>query len=104
MNRRGKQISERLSMAESYGARENEDLAQWCTEGDEIRDTLAQAVHGDIDPAAGEEDPVRAWQATGREVERTVNERLTAFGAAVRKSGLSADEAADAVARGDLKI
>ena len=46
---------------------------------------------------------MRGWQADGREIERVYMTNMATLGRVVRESGLSAEEAAQAIARGDLK-
>lgn len=82
---------------------EDPDVQVWYATGDEIAEALADAMHDDADPRMLDEGVVRTWQAEGRHIERVVNQRIAALGRAVRKSGLSDEEAAQALARGELK-
>jgi hypothetical protein len=80
MNRRGKQVSDRLAFVREHGfpgdtAERVPGLVDWCNDGDAIVAELAAAVHGDIDPAVVAEEPVRHWQAAGRELESLIKGR-----------------------------
>jgi hypothetical protein len=77
-------------------------VQQWYADGDEIVQALAEAVHGEIDPRTLDERAVRAWQADGREIERVYTRNMAKLGRAIRESGLTEAEAAEAIARGEL--
>ena len=90
---------ERLSWAEEEGARRQEELAGWFEQGEEIVGLLAATMHGEIDPRTVDERPIREWQATGRDLLRHQHENLARFGRAIRRSGLSEEEVALAIGR-----
>jgi hypothetical protein len=70
--------------------------------GHAIAGDLADAMHGEIDPRTLDERAVRQWQAEGRNLLRDHRQGEAAamadFGRAVRESGLTPDEAAQALA------
>lgn len=106
INSRGRQVVSRIAIMEGLIVRETADegAQAWYELGDEIVEALAEVMHGDADPRLLDESVVRGWQADGRRAEQSYKQRVAALGRAVRESGLSDDEAADALARGDLKF
>src|SRR4051794_12758640 len=104
INARGRQVAARIETMEGLipRATADEGAEGWYAQGDEIVEALAEAMHGDADPRLLNEGAVREWQAEGRQAERSFNLRVAALGRAVRKSGLSEEEAAQALARGEL--
>jgi hypothetical protein len=104
INKRGRQVVARLDRIEELIGRDVDEpqIKQWYADGDEIVGALAEAVHGEIDPRTLDERAVRAWQADGREIERVYRMNMAKLGRAVRESGLSDEEAAEAIARGEL--
>ena len=105
MNRRGKQVVDRLAFVEAHGGRDHSEFAEWLEAGNVIAAELATAVHGEADPRAIEEGEVRDWQATGREIERTVgNPRYAVICGRVRERGLGGQEVARGVQRGGLDL
>jgi hypothetical protein len=101
INTRGRQIKERIEHTENLVGRADQ-IADWFSEGEEIVTLLASAVHGDLDPRVLNESAVRRWQAFGRDIEREVNRNMAAMGRRVRGSGMSVDEAAQAILRGEF--
>jgi hypothetical protein len=97
-------VSERLAWAEEEMGRDPEQLKGWYAVGDEARSALMGAVHGEIDPRTLDEGFIREWQAEGRRLERELEKRYAALGKMVRESGMTEQEAAEALARGDLKL
>ena len=80
------------------------DTAAWYEQGDEIVAVLAAVVHGELSSREVDERAVREWQAMGRQAERSYVERMSKLGRAIRESGLSDEEAARAIARGELPL
>jgi hypothetical protein len=97
-NTRGRQVVDRLNAVERQSGRDAPELAEWFADGEHIASLLQQAMHGEIDAASIDERPVREWQAQGRSLS-TPTHGKAALGAAIRKSGLSPDEAASALSR-----
>jgi hypothetical protein len=103
INRRGKQVSDRLGFVVEWVPNPSEtEMFMWMDEGQEIKAELAAAMHGEIDPATLDEPRIREWQATGRYLETEIKRRIAALGKQVRRSGMSADEAAQEMARGEF--
>jgi hypothetical protein len=67
-------------------------------------ETLAAVVHGELRPRDLDERWIREWQAVGRAGERSYLERMNRIGRAARERGLSDEEAAQALARGELPL
>jgi hypothetical protein len=99
MNTRGRLVAERIAYTEQHGGRDNPDLAPWFAEGEAIVSTLAGAMHGEIDPASVDERPIREWQAIGREFQKHVRRNQAELGQAVRDSGMSPEDAAQALSQ-----
>lgn len=55
-------------------------------------------MHGETDVRTVDEGFVREWQVAGREIEL----RLRSAGRAISESGLTDEQAAEAIARGEL--
>ena len=85
VNRRGKQVSERLEFAVAHGARDTPELSEWCDEGDSLVGALTAAMHGDLDPRTLDERRVRTWQAMGRRFEALINRRYAEIGRIARR-------------------
>jgi hypothetical protein len=104
INTRGRQVVTRVARIEQLVGRDidHAQIQQWYGDGEEIARALADAIHGEIDPRMLDESAVRAWQADGREIERVYIRNTAALGRAIRKSGLSDEEAAKAIALGEL--
>jgi hypothetical protein len=105
INTRGRQVRDRIyTMEHEYGIPRHvdDDTATWYAEGDEIVETLAAVVHGELRSRDVDERWVRQWQAVGRAAERSYLERMGRIGRAARERGLSDEEAAQALARGEL--
>jgi len=80
------------------------DTAAWYRQGDAILADLAAVVHGELSARDLDERRVREWQAMGRSAERSYVERMGKLGRAIRRSGLSDEEAAQAISRGQLPL
>jgi hypothetical protein len=107
VNTRGRQVRDRLHKMEyEYGIPRDvdDDTAAWYAEGDEIVADLAAVVHGELRPRDVDERWVREWQAVGRQAERSYLARMGKIGRAARERGLSDEEAAQALARGELPL
>jgi hypothetical protein len=93
-------------MEHEYGISRDvdDDTAAWYAEGDKIMGTLAAVVHGESRARDVDERWVREWQAVGRQAERSYLERMGRIGRAARDRGLSDEEAARALARGELPL
>lgn len=103
MNTRGKQVSERLSLIQDdnpHMIEENDEIAAWVFGGLVYKDQLAGAMHGELDPSAVEEEPIREWQAEGRNIERFVNESYARLGKWIKEEGWTPEQAAAEVKRG----
>lgn len=104
INTRGRLVSERLEFVDGehpHLKEENDEIAAWCRRGYAFREELIAAMHGETDPRSLEERPIRAWQAEGREIERYIKERYAKLGRWMRESGLSQQEALEAIQRGE---
>ena len=76
---------------------EADALHEWYDEGYEIAAELRDAMHGERDAHSLDEGRVREWQRYGREIDS----RVADLGRAVRRSGLTPEEAAQRLARGE---
>jgi hypothetical protein len=97
VNTRGRQVRARLARMgpvrpEATDRDGDVETRAWFAEGELIADEIAEIVHGDRDRREVDEKAVREWQAIGREAEL-----------AVIASGLSEEETARAIARGEIK-
>ena len=107
VNTRGAQVRDRLNrMEHELGIPRDvdEETKDWYWQGDQIIWDLEAVVHGHLDPGDVDERWIREWQAMGRRAERSYTQRVAKLGRAVRKSGLSDEEAARAIARGELPL
>ena len=103
VNTRGQQVVERMAFVEEWGGRKDPDAADyWLEVGALIVKDLAAVVHGELSPRAVDEKGIRTWQAIGRDVEAEITKRMTRFGAAIEKTGMTAEEAALALSEGRL--
>lgn len=100
INKRGQQVRDRLEWAAANGVTpaSSPDLTGWFEDGHEIAQLLAGAMHGQVDPMTLDERSIRAWQAEGRSLVRQVHQRMTEMGGAFRRSGMSVEDAATALA------
>jgi hypothetical protein len=106
INARGKQVSDRLGLVDGdhpHLKRENELIAAWCEQGQNIRTELVAAMHGEVDARSLEERPIRDWQAEGRRIERYINQQYARLGRWARESGLSEQEVLEAIRRGEYQ-
>lgn len=73
-------------------------MRDWFEAGDAIVESLAAATHRELDPRTLDEGYVRQWQAIGRELERRIRRNYADMGDAVKQSGMDKDAAAEALA------
>jgi hypothetical protein len=99
VNRRGRRIAKDVALIEGLLDRglQSPNAEAFVKDGHSIQAALREAVH---DPA----DPGPRIEAQSRDLLRRARERfITArIGKAARRAGLSAEEAADAMARGEF--
>jgi hypothetical protein len=103
MNKRGRQVSERLSLVEdenSHMIDENEEIAAWVEAGQGFRSELVAAMHGELDPSLVAETPIREWQAEGRNIERFIKRQVAALGRWIRQEGWTPEQAIEEINRG----
>jgi hypothetical protein len=106
-NTRGKQVAARIAWAREFTETPPADAKtqRWLEEGDEIVDVIARMVHREADPRTVNEGAIREWQAEGRAAEQDPEQeqsrREARFGRAVRTSGRSDEEIAQALAHGN---
>ncbi len=106
INTRGKQVSERLAFVDDEHPHlkdQNEEIAAWVEQGYAIKAALAAAMHGEADPRSLQEGPIREWQVEGRHIERYIKEQYAKLGRWVKESGLSEEEAIEAIRQGEYK-
>ena len=86
-----------------HGVRADPDAAEWFEQGEQISEDLAAVVHGEPEHSQVER-AVREWQAVGRAVSRRVTQRWADAGARLRETGMSPEEAAQAIADGRIEM
>jgi hypothetical protein len=106
INTRGKQVSELLAFVDGdhpHLKNESGEIAAWCEQGYAFKAELISAMHGEIDRGSLREEPIREWQAEGRNIERYVNEQYAKLGRWVKGSGLTEKEAIEAIRKGEYQ-
>jgi hypothetical protein len=108
-NTRGKQVAARIAWGREFAETPPDaETQRWLEEGDEIVDVIARMVHREADPRTVNEGAIREWQAEGRAAEQNPEQeqsrRQARFGRAIRTSGRSDEEIAQALAHGDRSV
>lgn len=93
-----------MQFLEEHGVRADPAAAEWFEQGEQISEGLAAVVHGELEHSQVEECAVREWQAVGRAVSRRVTQRWADAGARLRETGMSPEEAAQAIAGGRIEM